>query len=640
MKRLILTPFLTVMILLNLLFSLGFASDIGEAMKILPESTDFVIKFSSTKDFYEYLAVNDKAFMGQTAEDINHIKENLGFNPFDLKELESNGLDSSKPFGLAVSDFKVVEESDSPNMNVMIFLPVKDVDKAVAKIKEIVEDENPDAQFTKTGDMWSWYLEIDSSSEPEDLEEELASQEELDQTNAQDGVVEEENTAEEEAAAVDAQTAGAATDEIVDADSAPIEGETPPMPTYMVNKNGYLFIGANPSEDAKEFFQKIGKDGKRLISQPVFTNVAKKTSPTNDLFLYANLGRVFNSNLDMMRSLPPEGADKNTNPDSSYPNDFTYLKDYQGMGVAGDLKSSDLKADFVVNIVENSALLNMFKDVAPKRDIILGFKDKPLLLLGIVENIQAYWAAMQKNSDKSSLDSIKKQFATIKSDYDVDVEKDIIPNLGNNFTLGMYDAMSINMANINTAAALEVKDTTKIKEAIDKIIAKLKPEQQSMVNRVDINGSQVYMVPAGPVQLYAGFIGKNFTITLGKPTFEKAMSAEIENGFLKEIKEKSLRKSLQEDISIFFFDVQEAIAAAKNFAPMIMSFSPEAQVMMMPEFQKIVDPFDYISTCSRVEGSSMVGEFIFKTKFDKPFFQGVKEVNVQLDSLKKSIKQK
>ncbi|MBF0301405.1 MAG: hypothetical protein HQK73_00040 [Desulfamplus sp.] len=624
MKRIILKPFVLIIFLLNISVNCAFASDVGEAMEILPESTDFVIKFSSTKNFYEYLDVTENSFMGQTVEDINEIKETLGFNPFNLKELESSGgLDASKPFGIAVSDFKDAADSDSPNMNVIVFLPVKDVDKAVAKIKELVEDDNPDAQFTKTGDMWSWYIEVDSS-EPEDLEEEVI----------EEGT--EPKAGEENAQEVD--TTAIETKDKVNAASEPVGAETPPMPTYMVNKNGYLFIGANPAEDAKQFFQTIGKNGKLLIESPVFTNVIKKSSPTNDLFLYANLGRVLNSNPEVMKYLSPVAEPNGAAKADNIPANLNYLKDYQGMGIAADLKSSDLKADFVVNIVENSALLNMFKGVTPKRDIILGFKDKPLMLLGIVENIQTYWRMMQETLDKATLESIKKQFATVKTDYNIDVEKDIIQNLGNNFTLGMYDAMSINMANINTVASLEFKESAKMKEVIEKMIAKLPPEQKSMVNKVDINGSEVYMMPAGPVQLYAGFIGNNLAITLGKPMFERAMSAEIENGFMKGFKDKSLQKSLQEDISILFFDVKEAMVAAKNFVPMLMSFSPEVQIMMMPEFQKIIEPFDYISTCSRIDGNSMVGEFVFKTTLDKPFFQGVKEANAKIDILKKSIK--
>jgi hypothetical protein len=252
-----------------------------------------------------------------------------------------------------------------------------------------------------------------------------------------------------------------------------------------------------------------------------------------------------------------------------------------------------------------------------------------------VENIQTYWKMIQDALDKNDLNTIKQQFATIKTDYSIDVENDIIQNLGHNFSIGMYDAMSINMANINTVAAIEFKDPVKMKAVMEKFIAKMPPGQQSTINK--INGSEVYMVPAGPVQIYAGFIGNNLAITLGKPMFEKAMSAELENGFIKAFKDEPLRTSLQKDISIFFFDVGEAMYAVKNFAPMLAATSPEAQIVMMPEFQKIVDPFDYMSAVSRIDGNAMVGEFLFKTSFNKPFFQGVKDVTAQIQALTKKL---
>ncbi|MBF0376944.1 MAG: hypothetical protein HQK72_05630 [Desulfamplus sp.] len=643
MKKIIIS-LLTIFMFNPISVSLSLSStDIGEAVKVLPESTDFIIKFSSTKDFYDYLSVTDKSFLGETIEDINDIKDYLGFNPFDLKELESNGFDIAKPFGIAVSDIKIVnsydnsKSNDNPNMNIMIFLPVKDVDKAVGKIKEIVEEDNLDAKFTKKGDLWSWYIEIDSS-EPEDLEEgEVADSEDE---------ITQENKDESQKIDTDSQTKSSEDEEPGSVD----ESEILKIQTYMVSKNGYLFIGANPQTDARKFFETFGKDGKHLIDTPEFTNVAKKANPSNDLFLYANLGRIFNSNPDLVKYLSNDiqkisdsgennkdigTKDSNAKSNTTQIANFNYLKDYQGFGITADFKSSDLKADFILNVVEKSPLLNMFKGVTPKRDLILGLKDNPLLLIGVVENIQAYWKMIKETLDKISLDAMEKEFATVKTDYGIDVEKDIIENIGNNLTLGTYDGMSINMTNINTLASIEFKDPVKMKTVIDKLIAKLPPDNQSMVNRVDINGSQIYMIIAGPFQLYAGFIGNNLVVTLGKPMFEKAMSAEIENGFIKNFKETKLTTSLKQDVSIFFLDFKESIYAVKNFVPMFAAEDPEIGIIMMPEFQKIVEPFKYISAFSRIDGNAIVGEFLFKTDFNKPFFQGVKEANSEIAALKK-----
>lgn len=254
MKKIIISLF-TFLLLNTMSVGLCFSStDIGEAMKILPESTDFVIKFSSTKDFYEHLSVTDKSFLGQPIEEIDEIKGDLGFNPFDLKDLESNGLDVAKPFGIAISDFKVVAGKDTPSMNVMIFLPVKDVDKAVAKIKAIIEEDNPDAQFTKKGDVWSWNLDIDSS-EPEDLEADDSAGEKTDPAaGKEEDTKTGDTTTEPQDLKAKLQDTGAAT-----AEPKPVEAEMPPVLTYMVSKNGYLFIGANPEADAIQFFSKHRK---------------------------------------------------------------------------------------------------------------------------------------------------------------------------------------------------------------------------------------------------------------------------------------------------------------------------------------------------------------------------------------------
>ncbi|MBF0469630.1 MAG: hypothetical protein HQK61_12220, partial [Desulfamplus sp.] len=418
--------------------------------------------------------------------------------------------------------------------------------------------------------------------------------------------------------------------------------ETNLVASYMISKNGYLFLGTNPVSDSRQFFESLGKDGKKLHATPVFTSVADKVNPSREFFLYVNLGRIFKANPHAMQYLKPAiaGEAENENGQKSNSSDYpglNYLKDYEGAGVSADLKSPDLKADFVFNVIENSPAFNLFKGVVPKRDIILGLKEKPLLLAGVVENFQVYWKMFQETLDKETLNTVIKNFSSIKTDYDIDVEKDLIDNLGNNISVGIYDAISINMANINTLAALEFKDPVKAKGVIEKIIAKLPPEQQSMINRLQLNGKEVYMIPAGPVQVYAGLVGNDFVITLGKPMFEKAMTADSASSFMSGFKDKELQKSLRQDISVFFFDVGEALYAVKNFVPLLAYANPESQIMMTPQFKKIMEPFDYMSGASRIDGNAMVGEFLFKSRFNKPFFQGIKDVTEQIEALKKTM---
>lgn len=628
MKKIVICLFIT--LLINFAAAPCFSSTaIGEAMKILPESTDFILKFSSTKDLYNYFSVTDKTFWGKPIEDINEIKEMFGFNPFALKELQGNGFDTDKPFGVAVSDFKVVDGSDNPHMNIVIYLPVNDTEKAVLKIKEFVEDENPDAKFTKNGEVWSWYLDIDTS-EPEDLEPEPV----IDDGQSQTDNIQSEETQDQSNNAQDDNQ-----------EEHPVEPVTPPVAFYMVNKNGYLLLGTNPVVDAKHFFENIGKNGKKLVNSTVFTDVANKTDISSELFLYANLGRIFNANPQVMQFLTPvlsqiaENGNNNKNPNtnsSEYPG-LNYLKDYQGIGISADLKHPDFKANFVLNILEKSEMFNLFKNITPKRDLILGFREKPLVLMAVVENLQVYWSMIQETLDKKTLNTMKQEFSRIKTDYNIDIEKDVIQNLGGNVSAGIYDAISINMANINTLAAVEFKDPSKIKGAIEKLIVKLPPQQQSMVNKIQINDNEVYMVPVGPVQLYAGFIGNDLVITLGKSMFEKAITADQGNSFITELKDKSLQKSLQQDISLLFFDVREAQYAVKNFVPMLMYANPESQIINTPEFKKIMEPLDYISAFSRIDDTSMVGEFVFKTDFNKPFLQGIKDLGEQIEELQKSM---
>ncbi|WP_245809247.1 DUF3352 domain-containing protein [Desulfamplus magnetovallimortis] len=312
------------------------------------------------------------------------------------------------------------------------------------------------------------------------------------------------------------------------------------------------------------------------------------------------------------------------------------LKDYKSTAISVDLKSSDLKAHFYVQIIESSKLFSLFKGITVNRDIVLGIPDSPALLWSAAQNMQNYWKLLQDTLDKETLELIKEGFHSVKTEYGIDLETELINNLGSNFSAGIYDGMSINMGNINTLISLEFKEPAKMVSLIEKAIAKIPEEQQQMVNRLDIKGSKVYMVPVGPLQLYAGFKGNHLVVTMGKPMFEKGLDADPSKGFLNSIKDKTLKDGLKNEISVFYMDLKEVFYTVKNFIPMLMTLSEDASIVMTPEFQKLADLFHYVSFIAKAGKDEMKGDFVIKTGFDKPFFKGVKDVSDKIGEMKQT----
>ncbi len=579
-------------------------------IKMLPESTEIYIQCASLQEMFDYFSVTGNTFWGKPIEDLEDIQSELGFNPFDLNEFRNNGFDVAKPFGIAMSDIKIVEGQDEPGVNLLLFLPAKDSGKAMAWMKKSIEKKNKSVKFQKQGDMWQWGFEETPEKNSEGQPEDQANKEKTNQKIS--SILNKNNFSR--------------------------------FPNYMMSKKGYLLLGTNPAGDAKAFFESIG-NGKKgstntLLNAPKFLKTLKKLNAPKDILFYADLERTMKQNPEYMEILAPfvSGLAKMgmgaMNDEATNSAAFQLLKDYRAVGATIDLKSGDFKVGFYADIIEKSKMFNLFKDIHVQRDIILGLKENPVLLMGVSENMQAYWQMLQESLDSDRLDLIRTQFAKIKSDYGIDMETDVINNLGSNFNAGIYDGMSINMGNINALISLEFKQPAKMRSLIEKLIGKMPEQQQTMVNRLKINGNDVYMLPIGPLQLYAGFKGNDLLITLGKPMFEKALNGDPAKGFMGSVQDKQLRNDLKSEISVFYIDIEEIFRVVKNFMPMLMAANPDAGMVMTPEFQKVVNMFQYISLIFKAEKDAVMGDFVIKTTFNKPFFKGIKDVSERIEAMK------
>ena len=576
-------------------------------VKILPGSTDAFFQCPSLENIYDYFSMTPDNFWGYPIEELEAIQAELGFNPFDLKELRNNGFDVRRPFGVAASNFKMGDGEDEPHLNLLLFLPAKDEKKAMAWIKQSIEKKSDAVQFQKVGETWKWHFNNALQVNGADSLDENAK---MDKTTDSTG-----------------------------------ETVTASYPNYMAAGNGYILMGTNPSEDAGIFFEKMVQrlngnsipNTPTLADNPKFIKVVKKLNTSKDVLFYVNIERIIKESpesTDLFSLFLPGKAGMDAQgygPAAAA--SLELLKDYKALGFSTDLKKSDFIVDCYIDIVEDSKLFNLFKGIDVKREIALGLKDNPVMLWGSTQDLQKYWEMLRETLDKEALAEITEQFNQIKTDYGVDVETDLINNLGNNFNMGIYDGMSINMGNINSLLSLEFKYPSKIIAVIETLIKKMPEEEQVMVNRLQIGDHQVYMVPAGPFQIYAGFKGKKLLITLGKPMFEKALAADPATGFMTAVKSKSLKNTLSHDHSIVYLDIMELYYVLKNVMPMFMGNDPDFAIAMTPEFQKLVDLFDYIALTFTAQADGFMGEFVIKTQFDKPFFKGAKEVSDQISAM-------
>lgn len=598
----------------------------------LPEKTDLFFQCTSLDTLYDYLSITPETIWGEPIVSKEEIQAKLGFNPFDLAALRANGVDVSRPMGIAMIDFMMVDE-ENPSFNLLFFLPAKDEQKAMAWIQRAIEQESEGVQFQSDGTIRQWiYGMPDLSSNASDNsfaspESEVSSNE----SNKEDA----EPSSDEEMGFAD----------------DPIS-----FPNYMAAANGYVLMGTNPSEAMGDLFKTIfnrlvkrGGDLPGLADNATFKKVAGNLGKTKDLLFYADLKKLISNNPDTMTFLshfspgfdsfedPEEAANDATNKEYSVSHpSLALLKEYSAFGGSVDLKNPDFTADFYLDLVKNSKMLSLFKGVPVHREIVLGLQEHPVLLWGAAQNMQTYWQLIQETLDQTMKQEMNEAFAQIKADYGFDVEKDLIANLGNNVNVGLFDGMSINMGNINALVSIEFKDPSKMRSLIEKVIKALPEEQQMMVNRIEMGGNSVYMLPVGPFQLYAGFKGNALILTMGKPMFEKALASDPSKGFMTSIKDHGLKSRLNGDLSMSYLNFKELYLVVKNFLPMVMSVSPDAAMVMTPEFQKLVAQFDHIVMGFNPETDGFKGSFVIKTHFDKPFLKGVKSISDQIMAMKET----
>lgn len=404
-------------------------------------------------------------------------------------------------------------------------------------------------------------------------------------------------------------------------ESPPAGPNAQPTHGYLMAQSGYLFVGGNPKADAKPFMERINGE-KPLAKADIFRQVIDKIDAAQELFIYADVAGLAEKNLETIQQFSQDS------PGMTGPNmpGIQYIKDYQGMGVSADLESSDLRLKSVLNLVKDSKLLDMFQEVEASRDVVLGFKEDPALLMGFAVNLARYYRMILESLAPESRQGFEQQLAKFKTDYGIDLEKELVDNLGDNLNLGIYDGMSINMANYNTLLSLEVKDPDKMRALMDKFITKMPPEQQAMINKMPLGGQDVYIMMMGPAQLYLGLKGNDLLATVGKPMYEKALNADPSAGFLSKLKSEQLQSILKKDLSFFYLNIHQTFLAVKNFAFMLQQFSPQSQVIITPEISELVGRFDYLLFSSRLKKNTMLGDSIIKTNFEKPFFHGLQEV--------------
>ncbi|GMT48999.1 MAG: hypothetical protein IEMM0008_0538 [bacterium] len=382
---------------------------------------------------------------------------------------------------------------------------------------------------------------------------------------------------------------------------------------YAVEKDAYLFFAMSSKGNGKSLIQSVLSGKSSLTDSKSFKDIAEHIDSSQDFFAFADMKKITSSNMDLIKKSLSDLSLMFLDVDMT--RFLGYLKDYEGIGLNIDLKSSDFLADLVVNINPSSGLLKLDKNITYNKKTVLGISEPAALFISTGINVSESYKMLVTKPVQDEVESISKE-------YGINVEKDIIENIAGDFNLCSYDGSSLSKRNYNTIFTISVKDEGKVKEVISKIRKKLPPMYASFITEEKVGSVNAYHINAFVVQIYMGLKDGNLIITSSKPMFEKAIKGDPSKGFLTKLDDKNLVKSLSgKSESIFYINVDEVFKALKNFGMLAEFGGSQGE-----KVNDMVKQFKYLLISSKTIENSATSHFVIKTKFNKSFLEGIKDI--------------
>ncbi len=388
----------------------------------------------------------------------------------------------------------------------------------------------------------------------------------------------------------------------------------------MMKKEDFVFIALTHKKSALDLLNSL--EGNALSGSPSYKDVASEVDSTQSLFLYANMGKIVEKNKEAIANLLKSAeaeADALGNPIS---NIVELASGYTSIGISWDFEGPDLIMNDKRNFKKESNVARLFSSVDIDKDSVLGFKDNPVFLIsGGVDWLEYYNQVMQ-SSDAEKAALIKGQLDALKESAGIDIVADLIENLDGSLNAGIFDGASVTMMNYNALLTLNVKDEKKAKDLIEKAISLMPEEKKGMIQKQRIDDVDTHVINAGFFQAYAGLNGKVFTLALGKPTYEKALSRDVSNGFISKIEDAQLSEALKSDGNCFYMDFSELLKIYNNFSPILAGHPNALNAKQIEMFKN----FKYFLLSNTMRETSDSNLYVFKTNFTQPFFISLKDI--------------
>ncbi len=386
---------------------------------------------------------------------------------------------------------------------------------------------------------------------------------------------------------------------------------------------GYVFVTIAYKSDPQSFFTKLGKDP--IGNLELYKKLMSQIGRDSNLVFFGNF-----ENAPFLAQL----SDSLKKKYSKGPNfsGLEFLEGYKGFVMSLNINGPDMLIDSYGIISESAPIMNLYKGVVYRKNTVLGIKENPLLYFSFGVNPGEYYKMIKKSFTEMQIEKFNSSVEEFKVKSGIDLHE-IIANLGGNFNYAMYDGKGINIASYNTVFSLTVKDESKGKLLLDKLmeILKNKAGDKISLKKENISNVETIIVLAPPAQFYLGFKDSTLIFSTNKSYYEQALTGKTETGFTANMDKDLAEKFIKGDA--FYLSLDEGLKVFENFKPFVMmglsKFNKKENNAdsVIDKITNTINNFQYIMSSSIKNDNGLFKmNFILKTRFKKSFISGVIDI--------------
>jgi len=393
-------------------------------------------------------------------------------------------------------------------------------------------------------------------------------------------------------------------------------------------KDSYLYLTVNAKADPQVFLESVLADNDSLSDAKAFRDIASDTDLTRDLLVYFNIADMVEANAKQLKQAAAGQSAQTADT-------MAQLRQYRSAVMTADLGSPDLAVNTTIALVDGHGMGKLWNKEYVNRQKLLSITEPAALLLSFGLDIKGYYQMIHDMMPPAPDESITNRMEAFREKTGIDIETDLLDNLSGSVNLGCYDGASITMLNYNALFTAGVRDEKRMMQVIDKAIQLLPPDQQALVSRQKVGGTDAYVLNPGMVQIYAGVEDQKLLLASGKPIFKKALNADENKGFVQDLTDERLKTSILSRRNIFYLNMDEVLKTVNNFAMFLAKPAGGAQ-----KFKEKLDAagrFKYLLGSSELDQNRIKSLLFVKTRFSQPFFHELAQMIDQVKPDEKSL---